>query len=258
MRIFQKLVEPDLTLFAAATAGLAVANEVLNKVRAVLSSAEYISSKAASEAAKAALDVAQKTADTTLAAAKHSLDLATAAANVSIMAAQGALDAAKKSSMELHIWNIAKDALSAFEATEAALLSAGDALLQDLMKSVEKIAFDAASAALAIAKSATKELDAAKAILSAVEGAIDEFAAFGQWLNKRLGNIFNVEKVELNGSLNDAANKKPFLAHIVGTFADYHIDEEVEFTPGQAEDFVKNLVMKYVNEAKADIKKFIK
>ncbi|KAF2207068.1 hypothetical protein CERZMDRAFT_107904 [Cercospora zeae-maydis SCOH1-5] len=240
-----------------AQAGLAVAKGVLAAAQAVVSGPGYFAAKTAISAAQSSLDAANAAADASISSAKGSLSAAQAAEQGSITVAQKALDAAKTGSEELHVWNAAKDALAAFTTVATTGISAANATVQALSNCAERLAFDAANAALNAALSATKELDAAKSVLSAVEHSIDEFTSFGTWLVKHAGNIFDVKKVELSGSLNDAANKRPFIAHVVGTFADANVDVHVEFTPGQAEAFVKGLVMKFVDEAKTDIGKFI-
>lgn len=176
---------------------------------------------------------------------------------MSISAAQASLDAAQKACDELNAWNLAKAALAAYLNAEAGLLATANAALADLAKCAEKVALDAATLALNAATQATKELDVAKSVIADAQKATDEFAGFATWLVSHGGNIFNVKKVIISGSLNDAANKRPFKAQVQGTFGNAPVDVSVEFTPGQAEAFVKGLVMHFVDEAKADLKKFI-
>jgi len=180
------------------------------------------------------LTLARASAAASIKIAQASLDAANAAANISISAAQASLDAAKKGCTELHVWQAAQDVLTSYLKAEAGLLSAADTILQSLSTCAEKLAFDTATAGLNLATTATKELDAAKSVLSDVESAADEFASFGQWMVNHSGNIFNVQSVHLSGSLNDAANaKKPFLASVKGVFADRPIDVSVDFVPGR-------------------------
>lgn len=241
-----------------AQAGLATAKGALYAAQAVVHSAGYVAAQGAIAAAQASLTAANATAATAISASQGTLTAAQAAQAASVSAAESALNTAKTSCQELHVFDAAKATLSAFLQGEQAALTAADNLLQELSKCAEKVAFDAASAVLDAAKSATKELDAAKSVVQDVKHAADEFVGFGQWALKRTGNLFNVTKVEISGSLNDAANKRPFMAHIVGMFADAPIDVKVEFTPGQAEAFVKGLVMGFVEDAKKDMGKYIK
>ena len=208
-------------------------------------------------AAQGTLDAARQSASTSIAIAQGSLDATKAATAAATSVAQSALAAAQQSCTELHVWQAAKATLDAFLATETQLLNAADALTAGLMTCAEKVAFDSANAGLKLAQSATKELDAAKAVVAEVEKGVDEFSAFGTWLVKKGGNVFNVKSVQLSGSLNDAANKTPFVARVRGTFAEADVDVSVQFTPGQAENFVKGLVLKFVDEAKSDLKRFV-
>jgi len=209
------------------------------------------------DAAQKSLDAAKASATLSIGIARDTLDATKTTTATATAAAQSTLDAAQKSCAELHVWQTAKAALDTYLAAETKLLAAADALTTVLMTSTEKLAFDAANASLKLAASATKELDAAKSVVAEVEKGVDEFSAIGSWVLNKGGNVFNVKSVQLSGSLNDAANKKPFVARVRGTFAEAVVDVSVQFTPGQAEDFVKELVLKFVDEAKSDLKRFV-
>lgn len=241
-----------------AKAGLGTAQGVLQAAYSVVNSAGYQAAQGALKASEGTLDTAKKAADASMLAAKGTLSAAQATANVSISAAEASLNAAKTGCDELHVWKLAEDALTSYLKVEDGLLAAADKMEQDLSKAAEKVAFDAANAAIAVAKSATKELEAAKAIVNEVEKGVDHVLALGKWLVDHAGNIFNLKQVELGGSLGGASNKQPFILHIRGTFADCPVDVHAEFTPGQAEDMVKKVVMNWMDEAKKDITKFIK
>jgi hypothetical protein len=177
-----------------------------------------------------------------------------------ITAAQKELDDAKKECDQSKAWDAAKDVLTAYMNTEAALLEAAAKAVTELASCAEKLAYDAAVAAVAIARSATKELDLAKSAVSAAEGATNEMAALGTWMVKNVGNIFNVTKIELSGSLKGATAKPavPLQAKIDGVFADKQVHLSAEFTPGKAEDFVKSIFDQILADAKADLSSFIK
>jgi len=242
-----------------AQGALRAAQGFLNGINAIIQSIGYKTALATLAAANDTLALARTSAAASIRLAQTGLDGANATANLSISAAQFSLDAAKQSCTELHVWQAAQEVLGSYLKAEAGLLAAADAILKSLSTCAEKVTFDTATAGLNLATTATKELDAAKSILSDVESAADEFASFGQWMVNHSGNIFNVQSVHLSGSLNDAANaKKPFLASVKGVFADRPIDVSVDFVPGTAEEWVKGLVMGWVKEAKGDIGGWIK
>ena len=192
--------------------------------------------------------------------ANKALDETNKVQNALISASQTELDNAKKECDQSRAWDAAKAVLTAYMNTEASLLEAVTKAVTDLESCAEKLAYDAAVAAIAVARSATKEVDLAKSAVSSVEDAADEMAALGTWMTKNVGNIFNVTKVALSGSLQGATAKPavPLHAEIDGMFADKQVHLSGNFTPGQAEDFLKSIFEKILAEVKADLGSFVK
>ena len=192
--------------------------------------------------------------------ANKALDETQKAQNALISASQIELDNAKKECDQSRAWEAAKVVLTAYINTEASLLEVVAKAVTDLESCAEKLAYDAAVAGIAVARSATKEVDLTKSAVSAVEDAADEIAALGTWMAKNVGNIFNVTKVALSGSLQGATAKPavPLHAEIDGVFADKQVHLSGDFTPGQAEDFLKGIFEKILAEVKADLDSFVK
>ena len=210
--------------------------------------------------AQDALTAAKKAGEVAMDVANKALDGTKIAQNALISAAQKELDDAKKGCDQSRAWDAAKAVLAAYMNTEAALLVAAAKAVTDLESCAEKLAYDAAVAAIAVARSATKEVDLAKSAVSAVEGAADEMAALGTWMVKNVGNIFNVRKIALSGSLQGATAKpaQPLHAEIEGVFADKEVHLSADFTPGQAEAFLKSIFEQILAEVKKDLGSFVK
>jgi len=237
-----------------------VAQTALSVAEKVVDGAGYKLAHEAVNVAQDALDAAKKAGEAAMDVANKALAVTKDAQGALITAAQKELDDAKKECDQSKAWNAAKDVLTAYMNTEATLLEATAKAVTELASCAEKLAYDAAVAAVTIARSATKEIDLAKSAVSTVEGATNEMAALGSWMVKNVGNIFNVRKIELSGSLKGATAKPPvpLSAKIDAVFADKEVDFSVEFTPGKAEDFLKSIFDKIMGDVKADVGSFVK
>lgn len=252
-----KVTQFGITVTAKETA-FTNAQGILQAAQAIVSVPGYQLAKTGISVAQKALDVAKAGADASMTVANGTLAATQKTQDASISAAQATLDAAKTSCDELHVWQAVQKATDEWLAGEQKLLDAADAVLTELLKCAEKVVFDAANLALQVAKDATKELSVAQAGIDAVKTAGDAMLGFSGWLTKNSVNIFNVELVELHGSMNEAIDKKPFQAHLVGKFADKSVDYKFEFTPGDAEKFVKGILDQILADAKKDLKSFIR
>lgn len=226
----------------------------------VVDGAGYKLAHEAVSVAQDALDVSKKVGEAAMDVANKTLATTKDAQGLLITAAQKALDDAKRGCDQSKAWDAAKDVLTAYMNTEAALLEATAKAVTELASCAEKLAYDAAVIAVALARSATKEIDLAKSAVSAVKGATDEMTALGTWMVKNVGNIFSVRKIELSGSLQGATAKPPapLQAVIDGVFADKEVHFSAEFTPGKSEDFLKSIFDEILADVKKDLGSFVK
>ena len=239
--------------FKVAQGVLAVAEDVVNGVG-------YKVAHEAVTLAQGALDDAKKAADAALVTVNKGLADTTKIQAALVDDADKALSAAQKDCDESKVWGAAKAVLAAAISVEASVVADADKMVAALALCAEKVAYDAAVAALALAKAGTKEVDLANHALTLVKDGVDEVSALGTWMVDHAGNIFNIRVVQLSGALGDAVAKppQPLKAHIEGEFADASVKLDVSFTPGKAEDMMKQAFEQIMKEVKGNIASFVK
>lgn len=245
-------------MITAATAALKVAEGVLAGANAVVQGPVYKLAEGAITIAQDALTAANKVADAELKVASASLDAAKFSAQAAINTAEKAVEAAKIVSEELRVFNIAQGALDAFYKTKAGVLDEVQKLALTLENCAEKVKFDLTKAALAIASSATKELDAASEILKGLEGSLNVVSEIGTWLVNEVGNLINITKVKVSGSLHDKTEPNhPLTIEIAGKFCDGDLNWKGDFVPGHGEQLVKDMMKDILKDAGNEITKYV-
>ena len=90
---------------------------------------------------------------------------------------------------------------SAFIEVQKAVLDAAQKAIDDPVKSVEWLAYQAASDALDVASHATVAIDIAEKALSAVQSDADAVSKISEDVIDDLTNTFDIKKIELEGTL---------------------------------------------------------
>ena len=231
----------------------------LAAAKAIVDGPGYQLAKASITAAQAALDAAKKVGDATLTGLQVSLDQVTKAQNALVDAAVRDLAAAQKECDESKLLAATQKALDAFLETKATLIADADKAVAALEHCVEKIAYDAATTTLAAARAGTKEIDVAKDALKLVSEATDVATKFGTWMVNHTGNIFRIDEVNVKGKLSAGKDGTALKASFKGMFADKPVDmEDIDFTPGKAEEMLKTVFQRLMDDAKKDIGSFVK
>jgi predicted nucleic acid-binding Zn-ribbon protein len=212
--------------------------------------------KEAISLAEGVLADARKVADASLDAANKGLEAVNKVQGAIVQGAKDALAGAQRASQHLHLWDIAKQALTDAVEAESALVQAAEGAVLALTKSAEWVAYKAAQGALEVARAGTHEINVAKAGLQLVEKDIDAVADAGMWLVSHAGDVFNITKITLEGSLHAATKDVKLQATIVGKFANKDMTFSIQYTPGDAVRFVKDAFEAVWTEVKKDVKGF--
>lgn len=183
-----------------ATAALQVVRGVFFAAEAVVHGTGFAAAEGAIGAAELALDGVLEVKTAALEATKGALAEIREAQNALIRGAKEALHAAETACDELHLFDIAKEALRSGEVLAQGCISGAQSAVDGLASCGEFIAFDAAEKALAFARDNTKELDVMRHAVEVAEGAVNLGLDIGKWVVQHAGKIFNITKLEFSGS----------------------------------------------------------
>ena len=239
-------------------AALKIAQGTLAAAKAIVDGPGYHLAKTGVQIAEDALEAAKKAGDATLHDLEGALDKTTKAQNALIDAAEKDLAAAQKECNESKLWTAATKALDTFIQTKATLIADADKAVAALDHCAEKIAYDAATATLAVARAGTKEINVVNDALKLAQDAGDAVAKVGTWMVDHTGNVFNITQVTVRGKLSAGRDGKALRIAFKGTFAGKPINEEFDFTPGKAEDMLKVVFRKLMEDVKNDIVGLVK
>ena len=166
--------------------------------------------------AEDALAAAQNAGDAAFATAQGALEAADKATGEAPTLAQKTLDDVKKGGD-----SVFRAAESAFIEVQKAVLDAAQKAIDDPVKSVEWLAYQAASDALDVASHATVAIDIAEKALSAVQSDADAVSKISEDVIDDLTNTFDIKKIELDGALKGLLGQsgQHFTASIEGTLA---------------------------------------
>ncbi|MCJ1353311.1 MAG: hypothetical protein MMC33_003296 [Icmadophila ericetorum] len=242
----------------AKEAALAVAHGILSAARAVVDGPAHKIASGAVTLAEKVLEDAKKVGDGVLNGLRATLEETKKVQNGLIAKAEVELQAAKKECNQSKAWDVAKATLKAFMDAEAAIVTDAEKALVALESCGEKLAYEAALAALNIARAGTKEIDLARHAVQLVEDGVDGMADLGTWMVSHVGNIFNIRSLKLSGSLGKSMMKTPLVCAIEGVFAEKEVKFEVDFVPGKAEEMMKKAFEKILAELKGDLGGLVK
>ncbi|EUC61644.1 hypothetical protein RSOL_403850, partial [Rhizoctonia solani AG-3 Rhs1AP] len=250
IQFWKKLAIPGLYVtIGTLEASKAIADGVLQATQAVLHSTNFLAGKAAFETAKGALVVAKGAGQVGLDLADAALIAADKTSQVSLDLANGALEVAKVG-VEWGALQTAKQVLETFKEVHGDAVRAATQALVDLIKCAEYLAYEAATAALDLARSTTVTLDVARAALEVARGATDAALTIGQWVVDHALNAFDIHVVHLSGSLRgmigaDGSMAKPFTAHIEGVIVGQSFTLDGAFDLDKTADFI-TMIFKYL------------
>ncbi|CUA71097.1 ABC transporter G family member 18 [Rhizoctonia solani] len=231
-----------------------IADGVLRAAEAVLTSTDFVTKQTAFNAAKGALDTAEKIGQAGLDMAKGALTAADKASQLALDIANKTLEATKDG-VDWGVLQGAKDALQVYKDANDAAFHAATQALVDLVKSAEYLAYQTAKAGLDAARAASVSLDAVKAALKLAQEVGDEALKISQWVADHVLEAFDIRVVHLSGSLRGMVGAggsmaKPFTAHIEGVVASHPFSLDGEFNPDKTADFITFIFKDLWNEIK--------
>ncbi|KAF4337443.1 hypothetical protein FBEOM_8672 [Fusarium beomiforme] len=231
---------------ATATAGLQVVRGVFFAAEAVVHGTGFVTAEGAIGAAEVGLDGVRELKTAALNTAKDALEEVNAAQGRLIQEAIDALHAAQTASEELHVFDLARDALSSGESLAQGMINGAQQAVDGLSKCGEFIAFDASEAALRFAQSNTSELNLARHAVEVAEGAVNMGLDMGKWAMQHAGQIFNIRKMEFSGSIRSLvsadASSDPLIINIEGTVLGEDIQVHIQWKPNfNLVEFIKEL-----------------
>jgi hypothetical protein len=224
-----KNLNPELRVqLGALEASLKIAQGTLDAAQAILKSANYVAEKSALDAAQRGLDLAAQTGALTI------VDKLTQAV------VDGATEAlrAVQSGSEAIAFDGAKAALATYKRTGDVVLKDANTAIADLVKSVEYVAFVAATTALATAQGATKGLNAATILLSEVEKGSADLSSIGKAIVNAGGKALDITSVHLSGSLGKSAGGAGLTADVKGIALGKPFKINVVLDPSKVENFL--------------------
>ncbi|RSL59533.1 hypothetical protein CEP54_007216 [Fusarium duplospermum] len=220
---------------ATATAGLQVVRGVFFAAEALVHGTGFVAAEGAIGAAEVALDSVRDLKTAALNTAKDALEEVNEAQRSLIQDAIDALHAAQTASEELHVFDLARDALGAGESIAQGMINGAQEAVDGLSKCGEFIAFDASEAALRFAQSNTSELNLARDAVEVAEGAVNMGLDMGKWAMQHAGQVFNIRKMEFSGSTKSLvaadASTPPLVMNIEGTVLGEDFQVHIQWKP---------------------------
>ncbi|KAL8872337.1 MAG: hypothetical protein Q9174_002021 [Haloplaca sp. 1 TL-2023] len=246
----------SFTKLEAMKAGLAVATKVLDAAKAVVQGPGYSGARAAVAFYEKDLEIARGAANGAMSAANSTLQTTINVQNAAVSDAEKLLDNVQTAGKELQARNLAQKALAEYQAAETKVLNGLQSAVNALAQCAEKVAFDAANAALQIARANVKDVDIAKAAVEFAKTGVDAVLDVGSWVVQHAFNILNIRMIEVTGDLRGLCKQGTQLkARVVGTFAEQNVDFTLDFTPAKGEQMAKDVFQKLMNDVKAGVLK---
>ena len=223
-----------------------IAEGILAGAERIVQGPAYLLAQSLVSDAEKALEGARTIADAALDAVKKGLTDIKAAQALLVNAAETALETARTTCNELKVWDSAKEILVSAAKLAVAAINAAQKAIDGLLSCAEYLAYEAATEALKFAKANSKDLDIAKHAVSVVQDGTDLVLEAGQWMVNAAGNIFDVQKVHVQGSLQallseDPEKKKPLIAHVEFRFMGHEDVIDINYLPGSTGAFLKGL-----------------
>ena len=220
--------------------GLKTAQFTLNATEDVLRSADYVGQKAALAAAQKTLDLAQLAGPRLISDSENALNAVDHLMQAAINAANTTLEDVQHGSEKI-VFDGAVDTLAAYKRGNDALFEAANKAIANLIQSVEYAAFQTATTGLALARGATKGLNAAQSILSLAEKTGVDVLNVGKAIVDAGDEALNITSIHLSGSLGKSVGGAGFTADVKGVVLKKPFEVHGELNPSQVENFLKGL-----------------
>ncbi|KAG8777477.1 hypothetical protein FRC16_004134 [Serendipita sp. 398] len=224
-----------------------VADGVLRMALGVVEAQDFIVRKGAMQLAHFALDEAQRCGATAIRIADEALALTDRLTTELVANANKALEGAR------WLGNTAVDAadgaLVVAEKSSIVIIAAAQALVDGLTSCAEWIAYQAASAAVAVAKEAGSDALLLAKVGAKIGTAISQFAMKAwQWILLHLTSFVDIREIVLSAQLGMACGGAEFDAAIRGTMADDHFfDFHISFSTAHTTEFITAIFDKLVD-----------
>ena len=232
-------------------AGLRISKEVadgaLAVAKAVLDSAEYVSCNTAMGAASLALDAAQGAGDLAIKGAKETLDATQKLVDGLVAAAESALQEA--SNLGQGAVDLASKALDDVKEASIAIREGAQKLLDDLKSCAEWVAYEAAKAALTVAKAAgSGAMLMAEAGVVVVDKVSEAALKAWQFVLQGLTSFIDITDVQLTAELGAAVGGLAFQASVRGVIGgNQFFGFDVSFDTKDVVIFLKDVFDKLVD-----------
>lgn len=216
-----------------------VADGILEACKAIVNGTEYAIARDAIPLLEGTLEATRKAGDVAFRAAQlavHDVDVATQAL---INTAVNALREVQNGGDLL--WREAEKALAEFVEAGKAVLAGAQKILDDLETAAEWVAYQAATAALSVARASTHALDIATESLKIAEHGIDGVIHITEEMVKAITSALDITRITLNGSYNAIAGGGQFDALILVTIGGQPREVRIKFRIGSVSDFVHDL-----------------
>jgi hypothetical protein len=233
---------PELIPGPAKFAALKTAEGILSGAQSILSGLGYNTALSALKSYQDSLDLAVQASNAAIAAANSTLTLTIAAQNAAISRATATLESARNSSTEAGAVAAAKKALSDFLAASSTVIASAQSAIDRLADTAEAVAFTAATTTLNFAQNNTADLDLARHALDTVQAAAEVALDVSQWMVEHVGNFFNIELVQMRGTLRGLVDLgEPMQARVKGEVAGNALDYSLEYSVGRTGQLLKRL-----------------
>jgi hypothetical protein len=184
-----------------------IAKGILEGAKAIVDGAAYSAAHGLLSDATSALDFVRTESDKALNEVNVMCEGVRNVETALFEKAKNALELARTSSAELGFWNAAKELLRVYNSTEVSLYGAVSYTLDHLEACAEKLAYDMAVVALAVAKANTHDIDVAKHAIDTVKDGADAFVGVAQYMVAKAGDFVDIESVDLSGLLRGMVDK---------------------------------------------------
>ncbi|KAI5988743.1 hypothetical protein EDD15DRAFT_2462463 [Pisolithus albus] len=238
--VWKKAAIPGLeTAKGALYVAKGVADGILEGCKAIVDGTEYVTARDAIPLLESTLEETRKAGDAAFRAAQlavHDVDVATQALiNTAVNALHGVQNGGD------FLWKEAEKALAKFVDAGKAILAGAQKILDDLETAAEWVAYQAATAALSVARASTHALDIATESLKIAEHGIDGAFYITEEMVRAITSALDITRITLNGSYNAIARGGQFDALILVTIGGKPREVRIKFRIGSVSDFVHDL-----------------
>lgn len=216
-----------------------VADGILEACKAIVEGTEYITIRDAIPLLEVTLETTRKAGDVAFRAAQLAVHDADVATQLLINTAVNALREVQDGGDFL--WRQAEKALAEFIEAGKAVLAGAQKILDDLETAAEWVVYQAATAALSVARASTHALDIATESLNIAEHGIDGGIYITEEIVRAITSALDITRITINGSYNDIAGGGQFDALILVTIGGRPREVRIKFRIGSVSDFVHDL-----------------